>query len=171
VANKPPPERPVVMGRIVAPYGIRGWIKVKPYTAELQGLTGYRAWWVGNESGWQEHAGEQARVHAGAVVAKLAACEDREAAAAMRGLDIAIPRTALPEAGPGEYYWIDLLGLRVENEQAQRLGVVSEIVRTGANDVLVVEGDRERLIPLIADVVKRVELEDGLIVVDWGIDY
>ena len=82
-----------------------------------------------------------------------------------------MPRAALPAAAPGEYYWTDLLGLRVENERAQELGVVARMMETGANAVLVVEGDRERLIPFISDVVRRVDLESRSIVVDWDADY
>jgi 16S rRNA processing protein RimM len=159
------------MGRIVAPFGIRGWVKIQPYTSTAQSLLAFPAWWLEHHGGWREGVVEQAREQGGMVVAKLAGCDDRDAAALMKGLVVAVPRETLPATAPGEYYWIDLIGLRVENEQAHHLGVVAQVMTTGANDVLVVEGGRERLIPFIGDVVKRVDLEAGTITVDWDADY
>jgi 16S rRNA processing protein RimM len=171
VSSKPLPDRPVVLGRIVAPFGVKGWVKIQPFTAAPRNLAAYRTWWLGQDGEWRERTVEQAHPHGETVVAKLAGCEDRDTAAGMKGWEIAVPRAALPEAAPGEYYWNDLLGLRVENEQAQELGIVARMMATGANDVLVVEGDRERLIPFIGEVVKRVDLEARVITVDWGADY
>ena len=160
------------MGRIVAPFGISGWIKLQPYTATTAGLGNYRVWWIERrDGGWREWVVESVRAQGTNVVAKLAGCEDRDAATGLKGLEVAVPRAALPAAEPGEYYWADLLGLRVENERAEPLGNVARMMETGANDVLVVEGDRERLIPFISDVVKRVDLESRVIVVDWEADY
>jgi len=159
------------MGRIVAPFGIKGWVKIQPYTTTAKSLLDYPAWWLGHNDGWRERAVEQARQQNDMVVAKFEGCDDRDAAALMKGLEVAVPRDALPAAAPAEYYWTDLIGLRVENGQAQELGVVARMMETGANDVLVVEGDRERLIPFIDDVVKRVDLEAGTITVDWDADY
>lgn len=161
------------MGRIVAPFGIKGWVKIQPYTATTGSLADYRVWLLErrDDGGWRECAVERAHPQGTHVVAKLAGCEDRDAAAGLKGLDVAVPRAALPETAPGEYYWTDLLGLRVENERAENLGVVARMMETGANDVLVVEGERERLIPFISDVVKRVDLGSRVIVVDWEADY
>jgi 16S rRNA processing protein RimM len=159
------------MGRIVAPFGIKGWVKIQPYTATAQSLLDYPAWWVDRNDGWRECEVEQARRQNDMVVAKFAGCDDRDAAVRMKGLEVAVSREALPAAAPDEYYWTDLIGLRVENRQAQQLGVVTRMMETGANDVLVVEGDRERLIPFIVDVVKGVDLEAGTITVDWDADY
>jgi 16S rRNA processing protein RimM len=159
------------MGRIVAPFGVKGWVKIQPYTGTARSLATYPLWWLRREGEWRECAVDDAHPQGTNVVAKLAGCEDRDAAAALKGYEVAVPRAALPAAAPGEYYWTDLLGLRVENERAQELGTVARMMETGANDVLVVEGDRERLIPFIGDVVKRVDLESRLIVVDWDADY
>ncbi len=171
MSSKPLPDRPVVLGRIIAPHGIRGWVKIQPFTATPRNLAGYQTWWLGHEGDWRERTVEQAHPHGVTVVAKLAGCEDRDAAAGMKGLEVAVPRAVLPQAASGEYYWADLLGLRVVNEQAQELGVVDRMMETGANDVLVVDGDRERLIPFIGDVVKRVDLDARVITVDWDADY
>lgn len=160
------------MGRIVAPFGVKGWVKIKPYTATARSLADYPVWWLESDGGgWRESVVEAAHPQGSNVVAKLAGCEDRDAAAGLKGLEVAVPRAALPATAPGEYYWTDLLGLRVENERAQELGIVARMMETGANAVLVVEGDRERLIPFISDVVKRVDLESRSIIVDWDTDY
>ena len=89
----------------------------------------------------------------------------------MRGQDVAVSRDDLPQAGANEWYWTDLIGLAVVNTAGDELGRVARIVRTGANDVLVVEGERERLIPFIEDVVREVDLAAGVVRVDWSADF
>jgi 16S rRNA processing protein RimM len=159
------------MGRITGAFGIRGWIKIQPFTGEPGNLLAYPQWWVGNAAGWQEHCIELAKEQSGSVVAKLAGCEERDAAALFRGREVAVPREALPAPAENEFYWADLIGLDVVNMDGEDLGVVSQVVETGANDVLVVEGDRERLIPFTEQVVKRVDAAGRVIRVDWGSDY
>lgn len=172
MSNKPQlPDRLVVMGRIVAPFGIKGWVKIQTYTATPRNLTGYPTWSLGRDGQWQERAVEDSKPQGQMVVAKFAGMEDRDAAAALKGFEVAVPRDALPAPEPGEYYWSDLLGLRVENMQGQQFGTVDRMMETGANDVLVVVGERERLIPFIADAVKSVDLATGVMVVDWDPDY
>ena len=159
------------MGRILAPFGVKGWVKVQPNTAAIQNLLAYRTWWIEDESGWREIDVAEAKVQGDAVVARLTGCEDRDAAAALRGKPVAVPRAALPETRSGEYYWADLIGLAVVNTGSQQLGRVVEVLQTGANDVLVVQGERERLIPFIATVIREVDSTAGMIRVDWGADY
>jgi 16S rRNA processing protein RimM len=120
---------------------------------------------------WRDRSVAQAKVHGHTVVAKLDGCEDRDAAAALRGKLVAVPRAELPGTQSGEYYWADLIGLAVVNESAQPLGRVSGMLQTGANDVLVVSGERERLIPFIATVVRSVDLPAGVMRVEWDADY
>jgi 16S rRNA processing protein RimM len=159
------------MGRISGAFGIKGWVKVQPFTVTPDGLTAHRTWWIEKDGSWARCEVEQAEVQGAAVAAKLAGCDDRDAAALYRGREIAVPRSALPEAGENEFYWADLIGLRVVNEAGEDLGAVGRVLETGANDVLVVEGDRERLIPFIEHVVRQVDLGGGVIRVDWGSDY
>jgi len=159
------------MGRIVGPYGVRGWVKIQPQTEQVDGLLSYRSWWLGRNDDWQQREWVEGRAHGATLVARLAGCDDRDHALALRGLVLAVPRSELPQPGSGEFYWCDLIGLRVENAQGEQLGQVEEVFATGANDVLVVRGDRERLIPFIASVVIGVELESSRILVDWGSDY
>ncbi len=173
------------MGRISAPFGIKGWIRVQTYTRAASNLTNYPRWWLGGvgDGGWREVKIEQSQAQGADVVAKLAGCSDRDLAAGLKGQQVAIPRVAFPPAAVGEYYWADLMGLRVKNTEGLDFGVVTSMMETGANDVMVVQqsaidGDsvgkrmeQERLIPFIADVVKRVDIAASLIEVEWGADY
>jgi 16S rRNA processing protein RimM len=159
------------MGRITGAFGVKGWVKVQPYTATPAGLLGYRSWWVEHEGGWTRCVVENAQVQGQTVAAKLAGCEGRDAAALYRGRQVAVARTELPEAGANEFYWTDLIGLRVVNTAGEDLGAVARVFETGANDVLVVEGERERLIPFIEQVVREVDVAARVIRVDWGSDF
>lgn len=159
------------MGRISAPFGVRGWVKIQPDTEAPGGLLAYQSWWIGSGDDWRETAVAEARVQDRAVAARLEGCSDRDAAAALRGKLVAVPRSQLPQARSGEYYWADLVGLRVVNTESIELGHVERILETGANDVLVVRGNRERLIPFIADVIREVDTSGGVMRVEWGEDY
>lgn len=159
------------MGRVIAPYGIKGWIKVQPFTQKPEGLLNYPVWNVGKNDQWQCIGVEQAKVHGAAVVAKLAAIADREQAAALRGKQVAVSRQDFPDISDSEYYWTDLVGLRVMNTAGESLGTVARMIETGANDVMVVAGDRERLLPFVETVVRHVDLKGGMITVDWDLDF
>jgi 16S rRNA processing protein RimM len=161
----------LVIGRIAAPYGVKGWIKIHPYTETIEGLTRYAAWWLGKEGEWREAAVVQTRPQGKTLVAKLQGCDDRAAAQLLMNQHIAVQRSQLPAAKEGEYYWADLIGLEVVNLSGESLGAVSALFATGANDVLRVQGDRERLIPFISQVVREVNLDAALIRVDWELDY
>ena len=160
------------MGRITAPFGVKGWVKIQPLTAAARNLLAYSRWWLGREAGWQEYEVAECKVHSEKlVVARMAGCEDRDAAAGYRGSDIAVPRSQLPENRAGEYYWADLIGLAVVNTESQELGSIVGVMQTGANDVLEVQGGRERLIPFIAQVIREVDPVSGVVRVDWSAEY
>jgi 16S rRNA processing protein RimM len=159
------------MARISAPFGVRGWIKLQPYTEEPGNLLAYPTWWVGDIGDWQESRVEHGEVQSGSLVAKLAGCEDRDAAALYRGKQVAIPRESFPAPAANEFYWTDLVGVRVVNEKGVDLGAVREVLETGANDVLVVQGERERLLPFTELVVKEVDLAGRVIRVEWDSDF
>ena len=167
----------VVMGRVIAPFGVKGWVKIQPFSATPENLLRCPLWWLRRQgdADWRECRVDSAKVQGDAVVAKLAGCDDRDVAAEYRGLEIAVPRESLPPAEKNEFYWADLIGLEVVNELNERLGRVSQVFETGANDVLVVDGadddERERLIPFIESVVKEVNVAGGVIRVDWAKDY
>jgi 16S rRNA processing protein RimM len=169
----------VVMGRVTAPFGVKGWVKIYALTAQPGNLRDYPVWWLRNGGDWREIQVVAAKVHGSMLVAQLAGIDSREAAAALKGFEIGVPREQLPAAAKDEFYWADLIGLRVVNTEQVELGRVGRIVQTGANDVLVVVGDSgdkrddasEILIPFIADAIKKVDVAAGVIAVDWGRDY
>ena len=159
------------MGRIAAPFGVKGWVRIQPDTAAPGSLLAYKTWWLGNDGDWRETAVAEAKVHGSSLAARLEGFQDRDAAAALRGKSIAVPRSQLPKAHDDEYYWADLLGLRVVNGEGQELGSIAQILQTGANDVLVVQGERERLVPFIADVIREVDTTAGVVRVEWSAEY
>ncbi|HZV61029.1 MAG TPA: ribosome maturation factor RimM [Methylophilaceae bacterium] len=167
----------IVMGRIVAPYGILGWLKILPETAEVDGLLDYPQWWIGREEGikkqpWQSFQVEAAKVHGNTLLVKLAGIGDRSQALAMKGRHIAVPREALPPLDDDEFYHADLIDLQVINQQREDFGRIVDVIETGANDVLVVkQGERERLIPFIDQVIVEVDLAQKLIKVDWDAEF
>lgn len=155
------------MGRVAASYGVRGWVKVAPDRGSEDGLAGAREWWIGERA----YAVSGARVHGATVIGKLAGIESREQALALKGQPVAVPREALPEPEEGKYYLADLLGLEVLNEQGEPLGVVTRTYSNGAQDVIEVAGNRTRLIPWVAAVVKEVDLHKRQIHVEWEADW
>ena len=163
------------MGRVAAPYGVRGWMKVQPYTDATEALLDYREWWIAGDakSGPAAHRVVEGRVHSGVLVVRLEGVETREAAARFSGRDVAVPRDALPREGDDEVYVSDLVGLDVVNRAGQPLGRVTEVSANGAQPVLRVVGadGGERLIPFVAALVDEVDLPSSRIVVDWEIDY
>ena len=174
----------VVMGRIVAPYGVFGWLKVVPDTEAFDGLFDYDTWWLGKGNDWRELLVETAKVHNDVLVVKLKGIDDRDAAMACKGKQIAVPRSQLPEPEDDAYYWSDLIGLRVKNKQAVDFGCIVDVFETGANDVIVVQAEatppdgeqakskpQERLLPFVADVVLEVDLPNKTMLVDWDADF
>lgn len=167
------PDSMVIMGRIAAAQGIKGWIKVQPYTEYLDSLLDYKSWWLGEEQGpWREVDVLQCELHNKTLVAQLPDCPDRNAAEKMKGLLIAVPRSSLPQHSGDEYYWSDLIGLAVVNEADVQLGTVANLLETGANQVLSVTGESgEILIPFVASAIKQVDVKNRVIRVDWAADY
>jgi len=157
----------VVMGRVCAPYGLKGWIKVQPFTQEVEGLLDYPDWWLSDEGQWRQHRILESALHGSMVIAKLQGCADRNAAAALRGREIAIPRGFMPQNREGEFYLGDLLGMQVALRNGTNLGCVTKILETGANVVLVIEGGKETLVPFIEGVVVDVNMQERRLTVDW----
>lgn len=161
------------MGQVYAPYGVKGWVHIQPFTAEPDALGDYSQWWLGREAAsYRAYALKDCRIHGGGLVAQLDGIVDRDQALSLKGMQIAIPREQLPPAGKDEYYWSDLLGMQVENPQGVVLGQLADRMETGANDVMVVQGDtRQHLIPWVDHFVKAVIPAERRIVVDWEQDY
>lgn len=166
----------VVMGRIVAPYGVLGWLKVLPDTEAIDGLFDYPTWWIGKDDQWREMQVQDAKIHNDVLVVKLKGVDDRDAAFACKGKQVAVPRASLPEPDENEYYWSDLIGLTVKNRQGDDFGQIVDVLETGANDVLVVNtgkerGNVERLLPFVDQVVLEVDLNAKSMLVDWDADF
>jgi 16S rRNA processing protein RimM len=165
-------SEPVVLGRINGLYGVRGWVKIYSYTEPRDNILSYTPWLVHYQGQWREMRLVEGRTQGKGVVAHIQGFDDRDLAATLIGSEIAISRTQLPPSAPDEYYWADLEGCRVVTAGGIELGTVSGLFETGANDVMVVKGEREHLLPFVQpDVVRRVDLDGRLIEVDWDPDF
>lgn len=161
----------VAVGRIGSPFGVRGWLRIGSATEPREGILGYSPWQVSLAGERRALVVEEGRRHGDGVVAKLRGFDDRFAAATLTGAEIAVYREQLPEPDEDEYYWCDLLGMRVRTADGREVGTVARMMETGANDVLVVTGEREVLIPFLPGrVVTGVAREDGVITVEWDVD-
>ncbi len=166
------PSDLVVMGHVSGPFGVRGWVRIHAYTEASDSLFGYPIWWLGRDGNWKACRLLEGEAHSKGLAARLEGVSDRDAALALKGCEVAVPRSEMPEAEPDAYYWNDLVGLRVVNLQGETLGTVDSLFETGANDVMrVVAGEKERLIPFVGHYVRDVDLKAGEIRVDWGADY
>ena len=164
-------SKPLVLGRISGLYGVRGWVKVHSYTEPRDAILKYGSWLLEQDGVWRETSVAEGRKQGKTVVARLDAVTDRDMATAFVGMTIGVARSDLPETDSGEYYWTDLEGLQVIHQDGRILGKVAYLLATGANDVLVIQGDQEVLVPFVKDeVIKGVDLATGIISVDWEWD-
>ncbi len=166
------PSRPVVMGRVLAPYGVRGWVKVEPFTEEPQALAHFGRWWLRSAGEWREVSVAECVPHGPRLVARFEGCSSPEQAARYRGSEIAVPRGELPEPGENRYYQADLIGLKVTNRAGEELGRIEAMLENGAHPVMVLRCERgERLLPWVPSVVEAIDLDSGVVRVDWGADW
>lgn len=170
----------IVLGRITAPYGVNGWLRLHPFGDEPERWREIRHWWLGRDeqdfSGWRSYPLQALRLQGKSWVVKLTGVEDRNAAEQMVGQFVGAPRDALPATKQDEFYWADLVGLTVVNEQQETLGRVIELIESGAHAVMVVqegEGEKmqQRLLPFVGHVVKDVDVPAGVMRVDWERDW
>jgi 16S rRNA processing protein RimM len=165
-------DEPIIMGRIAGPYGVKGWLRVVSYTERPDTLIEYAPWHLRRGNMWIATEIAEAKRHSKGLLVRLPDYEDRDRAAELAGVDIGIYRRQLPPAAADEYYWDDLIGLPVVTLDGVLLGTVDHLIETGANDVLVVRGERERLIPFVrGSVIARIDLDGRMIRVDWDPDY
>lgn len=164
-------SEPVVVGSIGAPYGVRGWVKINSFTDPKDNLFSY-PWLLQKANAWQPVKIEEFRPHAGGFVARLADIFDRDQAALITNLKIAVEREALPDLEDDEYYWTDCHGLLVYNQDQVCLGKIVDIFATGANDVIVVKGDKgEYLIPFVLDsYVEDIDFDAQTMKVRWDLE-
>ncbi len=162
--------RMVGLGRIAGVYGVRGWLHVHSDTDPIENILRYRPWHLGPGDKVVDLA--EGKRHGKGLVVRLAGCDDRDQAAALVGAEISIPRDQLPPPRPDEFYWFDLEGLAVETVAGLPLGRVDHLFATGANDVICVRGERERLLPFVwGDVIKDVDFAQGRVLVDWDPEF
>ena len=165
-------SRLVTIGRVVGVYGVRGWIKVLSSTEPPEAILDYPVWQLRNGSEWRAMTLAEGRRYGKGILVHLAACDDRDVARALIGADIAVRRSEMPDPGLDRFYWADLEGLTVRTLDGVELGVVDHLIETGANDVLVVRGERERLIPYVrGTVIVGVDLKQRVIQVDWDPEF
>jgi 16S rRNA processing protein RimM len=165
-------ERRILLGRVVGMFGLRGELKLESYTEPRDAIFRYQPWTLQSGDGAHLAAGVVGRDTGKNVIAEFPGVGDRDQAQALVGAEIWVPRDVLPPPAPGEFYWVDLEGLRVETVDGVELGAVSHLFATGANDVLVVRGDRERMLPFVmGEYVKSVDIDAGRIVVDWDPEF
>jgi 16S rRNA processing protein RimM len=163
--------QPIVLGRISGLFGVKGWVKVYSYTDPREAVLNYDRWLLSGKDGWQEATVAEGQRHGKTIIVRIDGFDDRDRAASLIGTDIGIPRDELPDTDEGHYYWSDLEGLRVVQRDGTELGKLGYMLETGANDVMVVQGETERLIPFVMDeVILGVDLAKGEIRVDWEWD-
>ncbi|WP_291011622.1 ribosome maturation factor RimM [Hydrogenophaga sp.] len=187
----PLPVDAIELGRIQDAWGIKGWVRIQPHSADTDALLASTTWFLQPPEarfarGFDAFSDSvrvqvaEIKPHADGVVARLESVEDRNTAEALKGVRIYLPRSAFPATPEGEYYWVDLIGLAVVNRQGEPMGVVRDLMPTGPHSVLVLESTdtaegelqaTERMIPFVAAYVDEVDLKARRIVVDWQTDY
>ena len=165
----------VTLGRVAGVHGVKGWIKLYSFTRPAENILKYRRWWIGGDEGFEAQvlATQSHNLLAQIGDAHGLPIEDRDVAAALIGKQIAVERAAMPKLPSGQYYWSDLIGLQVENEEGVALGQVSDLTSNGAQDVLVItDGEVERLIPFVhGPIVRDVDMDARRIVCVWQPDW
>ncbi len=165
----------IIVGRLASPHGIHGWLKLLSYTQPVTNILNYPHWFIQKtQDHWEpiDMAALQTTTDNNSHIRiKFAHCDSPEVARAYTNLLIGVTRDQLPPLSVDDYYWSDLEGLSVINHEGVLLGQVSHLFSTGANDILVVKGDRERLLPYIKDVILEVDLKNRRITVNWDADF
>lgn len=165
-------QEEINVGKISGVFGVKGWVKVFSFTDSKENILNYSPWLLKKDTEIKTIAVIDGKLQGKAVVAQLDGINDRDEAASLMGWDIFIKPDQLPKAAKDEYYWSDLIGLAVETNLGIQLGVVESLLETGANDVVIVKGERERVIPFLqGQTIIRIDLVAGKMVVDWDPDF
>jgi 16S rRNA processing protein RimM len=169
----PDPNHYVILGQVVGVFGVKGWLKIRSDTEPRENILDYSPWYLRQPQGWVSYRVHASQSNSKGLIVQFDGITDRDIAARLHGCEIAVPRAQLPAPAQGEYYWTDLIGLRVRNKQGVDLGTVTGLLETGANDVLVVrDAELEHLIPYITGYyVLKVDPTLGYIEVDWERDF
>ncbi|MGH8575648.1 MAG: ribosome maturation factor RimM [Gammaproteobacteria bacterium] len=159
------------MGRVGGLHGLQGGLKVYSYTRPAEGILEYTPWYLDLDGAWQAVVRTDASAGQKRLVAYLEGFGDRDTATGLVGADIAVRRSQLRPLQAGEHYWVDLIGLEAYTPSGQHLGSVAGMLDTGANDVLIVRGERDRLVPYVEGVyVRNVDLANRRLEIDWRLD-
>jgi 16S rRNA processing protein RimM len=163
-------ETKIIVGQFGSVYGVRGWLHVNSFTDETANIINYPEWWIESQARWQQVFVDQFKFHDKDLVVKLKNCDDRDQARVYTNHFIAIPRDSLPPLPEDEFYWTDLVNLRVLNLQGLELGFVDHLLATGANDVFVVKGKHQYLLPYVDAVIKSIDIKQKILIVDWDVN-
>jgi len=162
----------ITVGKISGVFGLQGALKIFSFTDPRENILNYSPWQLKKNNELIEVELVRGKCQGKIITARLKGVSDRDTAAALVGYDIQISKALLPATETDQYYWHDLIGLKVETIEGIELGIVDSILETGANDVLIVKGDKERLIPFLQpETVINIDLETGLMRVDWDSDF
>jgi len=165
-------QQHISVGKISGVFGIKGWVKVFSFTDPRENILTYSPWLLKKGDETKTVNVVDGQLQGKTIVAQLTGVNDRDQAASLMGWDIFITQDQLPKAAKGEYYWSDLIGLNVETIDGVQLGVVDSLLETGANDVIIVQGERERVIPFLqGQTIISIDLDAGKIVVDWDPEF
>lgn len=175
----------ILVGQIGQPFGVKGWLHVQSYSTQVDTLLNAGLWWLTHdEQKWYCVNVKAVKMHGSHIVAQLAQIEDRDQADLWCHAKVGVPRSNFPQAKQGEYYWVDLIGLSVENTDGKRIGVVTGLLDNGAHTILQIDRPtpavghskmanrkdqpRHDLIPFVARYIVHVDLAIKKIVVDWA---
>lgn len=162
---------PVVLGRVSGLFGIRGWVKVFSYTEPREAVLKYKRLLLRRDGEWQSAKVAEGQRHGKSVILRFDGVDERDTAATLIGAEIGVSREQLPDPESGQFYWSDLIGLKVVRADGVELGTIDSMLETGAHDVMVVKGEQEILIPFVVDeFVINVDLANGRVDVDWEWD-
>lgn len=172
------PDDLVLVGYISGAYGIQGWVRIRPYSADAYAMLHAKTWWLDKPS-LRDVDVMHAKIHGDDLVAQLMGVADRNAAEALKGAAVQVRRSHFPPLSDDEFYWVDLIGLAVENVQGESMGAVVDLMDNGAHPILRVQAPaatdadkpREWLIPFVDQFVKSVDQAAKKITVDWGLDF
>jgi 16S rRNA processing protein RimM len=165
----------LIVGKVGAPYGVKGWVKITSYTEEPANIFDYRPWLLEQKAGSKEVKIDQWKTHNKGLVAKFVGIDDRDSADLLKNIEISIASSQLPELAEDEFYWRELVGMKVVTESGYDLGKIEEMFETGANDVMLIKanindafGQKQRMVPyLVEQVVKQVNKTERVVTVDW----
>lgn len=165
-------DQHINVGKISGVFGVKGWVKVFSFTDPRENILGYSPWLLKKGSEEKIFKVVDGQLHGKAIIAQLDSVNDRDQAELLTGWDVLIGRSQLPKADKDEYYWDELIGLNVETDQGVSLGVVENLLETGANDVLIVQGERDRAVPFLqGQTILSIDLDAGKIIVDWDPEF